>query len=120
MIMHGRLMIVSKYNEDVDHKSTDLEKEIESDDKEEEGYYSDKGNNRLSMTWSKEEMENQSTTEDENSRKRSGSLRDENDRSKSDDYVIDNNVERCNILSNSDKRQKIIRRAKEGDTGRMR
>ena len=101
-------------------KLTDSEKEIKSDDEEEEGYCSDKGNNHLSMTWSKEEMENQSITEEENSRKRSGSTRDENDRSKNDDYVIDNNVEGRNTLTNSDKRQKLIRRAEEGDTGRMR
>ena len=88
--------MVNKVNKDVDDKSTDSEKDNESDDDEEDGYCSDKGSNRLSMTWSKEEMERESTDEDElrrNNNKRSGDSIHNINGSNVDENDIDNNVQ---------------------------
>ncbi|MFN9897508.1 MAG: hypothetical protein ACK55Z_01670, partial [bacterium] len=66
----------------MDDKSTDSERENESDEEEEDGYCSDKGSNRLSMTWSKEEMEREITADNDmrrNNNKRSGDSIDNSD-----------------------------------------
>jgi hypothetical protein len=115
--------MVKKMNKHVDDKSTDSERENESDEEEEDGYCSDKGSNRLSMTWSKEEMEREITADNDmrrNNNKRSGDSIDNSDGNNLDENDIDDNVERIGSLTSSEKRQKLGGRANEVDIGMIR
>ena len=75
------------------------------------------------MTWSKEEMERECTDEEEIrsiNNKRSGESGDESIRSNHGENDIDTDVEGCSSLTRSDKQQKLVRRAGEGDNGTIR
>ena len=98
--------MVKKMNKHVDDKSTDSERENESDEEEEDGYCSDKGSNRLSMTWSKEEMVREITAENDMQRsnnKRSRDSIDDSDGNNCDENDIDDNVEGSSSFTSSEK-----------------
>lgn len=103
--------MIKKVNKDDDDKSTDSEKENESDWEEEDGYCSDRGSNRLSLNWSKEEIDRNSPAEDGIRRNNNKRLSDEND-----DSDHSNSVRRSS-LNSSEKRQKVAVRADEGEIG---
>jgi len=103
--------MIKKVSKDDDDKSTDSEKENESDWEEEDGYCSDRGSNRLSLNWSKEEIDRNSPAEDGIRRNNNKRLSDEND-----DSDHSNSVRRSS-LNSSEKRQKVAVRADEGEIG---
>lgn len=115
--------MVKKMNKHVDDKSTDSERENESDEEEEDGYCSDKGSNRLSMTWSKEEMVREITAENDMRRsnnKRSRDSIDDSDGNNCDENDIDDNVEGSSSFTSSEKRQKLSGKANEVEIGMVR
>lgn len=115
--------MVKKMNKHVDDKSTDSERENESDEEEEDGYCSDKGSNRLSMTWSKEEMVREITAENDMQRsnnKRSRDSIDDSDGNNCDENDIDDNVEGSSSFTSSEKRQKLSGKANEVEIGMVR
>jgi len=115
--------MVKKMNKHVDDKSTDSERENESDEEEEDGYCSDKGSNRLSMTWSKEEMVREITAENDKRRsnnKRSRDSIDDSDGNNCDENDIDDNVEGSSSFTSSEKRQKLSGKANEVEIGMVR
>lgn len=77
------MWVHEKTNKQLEHRLSENEGEHDSDNEEEDGYCSDKGTNRLSISWSKEERDRVDGVEEEvrDSNKRRRESNDESDES---------------------------------------
>ncbi len=86
-------------------KSAELEVD-ESEDKEDKGYCSDKGNNLLSRTWSREEREKQKRNKDRNVNKQTDNNKRNNNVNSGNSEDSEDNVNSSGSRDKIDKRQK--------------
>jgi hypothetical protein len=93
-------------------KSAELESN-ESEDKADKGYWSDKGKNLLSRTWSREEREKQKRNKDRNVNRQIDNKKRNNDKNSGNSEDIEDKV------NSSGSRDKINKRQK-GQTGNER